>query len=84
MNLSGDVIVVYVSQTSLGNDGVEPDNAFGSPVQEQAEETALFLQSSLTEDSITHSTLQEQTLPIQEMMEERSPEKRKSGQIKFH
>lgn len=77
MNFSGDVIVVYVSQTSLGNEEVGPEDAFGSPVQEQAHETAMFFQSSSTEDSITHSTLQEQTLPIQEMMDERAPEKRK-------
>lgn len=77
MNFSGDVIVVYVSQTSLGNEEAGPEDAFGSPVQEQADETATFSQSSSTEDSITHSTLQEQTLPIQEMMDERAPEKRK-------
>uniref|UniRef100_A0A8C6WJ80 Tumor necrosis factor receptor superfamily member 5 n=1 Tax=Neogobius melanostomus TaxID=47308 RepID=A0A8C6WJ80_9GOBI len=77
MNFSGDVIVVYVGQTSLGNEEMGPEDAFGSPVQEQAQETAMFFQSSSTEDSITHSTLQEQTLPIQEMMDERAPEKRK-------
>lgn len=77
MNFSGDVIVVYVSQTSLGNEEAGPEDAFGSPVQEQADETATFSQSSSTEDSVTHSTLQEQTLPIQEMMDERAPEKRK-------
>lgn len=77
MNFSGDVIVVYVSQTSVGGKEAGQDNAFGSPVQEQASETDLLFQRSLTEDSITQSTLQEQTLPIQEMMDERSPEKRK-------
>lgn len=77
MNFSGDVIVVYVSQMSLGNEEAGPEDAFGSPVQEQAHETAMFFQSSSTEDSVTHSTLQEQTLPIQEMMDERAPEKRK-------
>ncbi|XP_055086099.1 tumor necrosis factor receptor superfamily member 11A isoform X2 [Periophthalmus magnuspinnatus] len=77
MNFSGDVIVVYVSQTSLGNEEAGPDDAFGSPVQEQADETATFFQSSSMQDSITQSTLQEQTLPVQEVMDERAPEKRK-------
>ncbi|XP_028289283.1 tumor necrosis factor receptor superfamily member 11A [Parambassis ranga] len=73
MNFSGEVIVVYVSQTSQGSDEVGQDDAFGSPVQEEANETALFFQSSLRSqgDSITHSTLQEETLPVQEVMEER-------------
>lgn len=73
MNFSGEVIVVYVSQTSQGSDEVGQDNAFGSPVQEEANETALFFQSSLRSqgDSISHSTLQEETLPVQEVMEER-------------
>lgn len=77
MNFSGDVIVVYVSQTSLSNEEAGPEDAFGSPVQEQAQDTAMLFQSSSTEDSITHNSLQEQTLPIQEMMDERAPEKRK-------
>ncbi|XP_072306751.1 tumor necrosis factor receptor superfamily member 11A [Eucyclogobius newberryi] len=77
MNFSGDVIVLYVSQTSLGKEEAGSDDAFGSPVQEQASETDMFFQSSSTQDSITHSTLQEQTLPVQEMMDERAPEKRK-------
>ncbi|KAM9827604.1 uncharacterized protein tnfrsf11a [Neosynchiropus ocellatus] len=66
MNFSGDVIVVYVSQMSLGSDGAGRDDDFGSPVQEEANETALFSQSSTRtiEDS-----LQDQTLPIQEVME---------------
>ncbi|KAG8009392.1 Tumor necrosis factor receptor superfamily member 11A, partial [Nibea albiflora] len=74
MNFSGDVIVVYVSQTSLGSDGAGQDDAFGSPVQEEANETAPFFQSCLRSqgDSISHSTLQEETLPVQEVMAERS------------
>ncbi|XP_008304688.1 tumor necrosis factor receptor superfamily member 11A [Stegastes partitus] len=73
MNFSGDVIVVYVSQTSHGSDCVGQDDAFGSPVQEEANETALFFQSSLRSqgDSISHSTLQDETLPVQEGVEER-------------
>ncbi|XP_034562472.1 tumor necrosis factor receptor superfamily member 11A [Notolabrus celidotus] len=72
MNFSGDVIVVYVSQTSNG-DGTEQDDAFGSPVQEEANETAPFFQSSLRPqgDSYSHRTLQEETMPIQEAMVER-------------
>ncbi|KAK7881307.1 hypothetical protein WMY93_029716 [Mugilogobius chulae] len=77
MNFSGDVIVVYVNQNSLGKEEAGPDDAFRSPVQEQANETAMFFQSSSTQDSIAHSTLQDQTLPVQEMMDERVPEKRK-------
>lgn len=74
MNFSGDVIVVYVSQTSLGSDGAGQDDAFGSPVQEEANETAPFFQSCLRSqgDSISHSTLPEETLPVQEVMAERS------------
>ncbi|XP_044031487.1 tumor necrosis factor receptor superfamily member 11A isoform X2 [Siniperca chuatsi] len=73
MNFSGDVIVVYVSQTSLGSDGAGQDDAFGSPVQEEANETAPFFQSCLRSqgDSISYSTLQDETLPVQEAMEER-------------
>ncbi|XP_035513427.1 tumor necrosis factor receptor superfamily member 11A isoform X1 [Morone saxatilis] len=73
MNFSGDVIVVYVSQTSLDSDGVGQDDAFGSPVQEEANETAPFFQSCLRSqgDSISHCTMQDETLPVQEVMEER-------------
>lgn len=73
MNFSSDVIVVYVSQTSFGSDGAELDDAFGSPVQEEASETAQFFESSLRSpgDSITHRTLQEETLLVREVMEER-------------
>ncbi|XP_041670242.1 tumor necrosis factor receptor superfamily member 11A isoform X2 [Cheilinus undulatus] len=73
MNFSGDVIVVYVSQTSLGSDGTEQDDAFGSPVQEEANETAPLFQSGLRSpgDSYSQRTLQEETLPVQEVMVER-------------
>ncbi|KAM9839640.1 tumor necrosis factor receptor superfamily member 11A isoform 2-T2 [Aulostomus maculatus] len=71
MNFSGDVIVVYVSQTSLGSNGAGLEDDFGSPVQEQANETAPFFQSSLRSpgDSITHNTFRDETLPVQEVME---------------
>ncbi|XP_068160506.1 tumor necrosis factor receptor superfamily member 11A [Antennarius striatus] len=73
MNFSGDVIVVYVSQTSLGSDGTGQDDAFRSPVQEEADETAPFFQNYLisSEESISHSALQDETLPVQEVVEER-------------
>ncbi|XP_029385450.1 tumor necrosis factor receptor superfamily member 11A isoform X2 [Echeneis naucrates] len=73
MNFSGDVIVVYVSQTSVGSEGAGQDDAFGSPVQEEANETLPFFQNSLRSqgDSISHITSQDETLPIQEMVEER-------------
>ncbi|XP_076014178.1 tumor necrosis factor receptor superfamily member 11A isoform X2 [Genypterus blacodes] len=72
MNFSGEVIVVYVSQTSLGSNGSDLDDAFGSPVQEEANETVPLFQSSLRSqgDFITHNTLQEETLPVQEAMNE--------------
>ncbi|KAA8580874.1 hypothetical protein FQN60_013832, partial [Etheostoma spectabile] len=72
MNFSGDVIVVYVSHTSLGSDGAGQDDAFGRPVQEEANETAPFFQNSLMlqRDSICKSTLQDNTLLVQGMMEE--------------
>lgn len=75
MNFSGDVIVVYVSQTSLGGDGAEQDSAFGSPVQEEANETAQFFQSCPRSpaDSVSHSALQNETLPVQEVMVEWPP-----------
>ncbi|XP_039473565.1 tumor necrosis factor receptor superfamily member 11A isoform X2 [Oreochromis aureus] len=74
MNFSGDVIVVCVSQTSHGRDEVERDDGFGNPVQEEATETAPFFQSSLRSqgDYISHCTLQDETLPVQEAMEEQS------------
>ncbi|XP_034018960.1 tumor necrosis factor receptor superfamily member 11A [Thalassophryne amazonica] len=72
MNFSGEVIVVYVSQTSLSSDGAGLDDAFGSPVQEQADETVPLFHSGLRSsgDSISHNTLQDATLPVQEVMEE--------------
>lgn len=59
MNFSGDVIVVYVGQTSLGGDGAEQDATFGSPVQEEAP----FFRSC-------PGSSQNETLPIQEVMVE--------------
>lgn len=72
MNFSGDVIVVYVGETSLGGDGAEQDAAFGSPVQEEANETATFLHSypGSRVASVSRCTLQNETLPIQEVMVE--------------
>lgn len=63
MNFSGDVIVVYVGQTSLGGDGAEQDATFGSPVQEEANEMAPFFRSC-------PGSSQNETLPIQEVMVE--------------
>lgn len=74
MNFSGEVIVVCVSQTSHGSDEVGQDDGFGNPIQEEASETAPFFQSSLRSqgNSISHRTLQDETLPVQEAMAERS------------
>ncbi|XP_037829145.1 tumor necrosis factor receptor superfamily member 11A isoform X2 [Kryptolebias marmoratus] len=73
MNVTGDVIVVYVSQMSNSSDEGGQDTAFGSPVQEEASETAQFFQNSLRSqrDCISQSTLREETLPVQEMIKER-------------
>ncbi|XP_029004457.1 tumor necrosis factor receptor superfamily member 11A isoform X2 [Betta splendens] len=73
MNFSGDVVVVYVSQTSVGGDGAAAGDTFGSPVQEEASETAPFFQSSLRSQGNPgpRSALQDETLPVQEVMEKR-------------
>ncbi|XP_045566524.1 tumor necrosis factor receptor superfamily member 11A [Salmo salar] len=83
MNFNADVIVVYVSQTSLGNEGEGPDDVFGSPVQEQANESAPMIQSSISSKSVSHSSvvssvnsithnplLQEDNLPVQEVTDQ--------------
>lgn len=73
MNVTGDVVVVYISQVSSGSDEGAQDGDFGSPVQEEASETAPFFQSSLRSqrNCITQSTLRDETLPVQEMIQER-------------
>lgn len=73
MNVTGDVVIVYVSQVSNGGDEGAQDSDFGSPVQEEASETAQFFQSSLRSqrNCITQNTLREETLPVQEMIKER-------------
>lgn len=48
VNFSGDVIVVYVGPASLGSDGAPLEGDFASPVQEEANETAPFFQSSVS------------------------------------
>nr|XP_019942818.1 PREDICTED: tumor necrosis factor receptor superfamily member 11A [Paralichthys olivaceus] len=77
MNFSGDVIVVYVSQTSVGSDGAGLDDAFGSPVQEEASETAPFFQRGPRSrgECLSRVTVQDETLPVQEVMAERPPGK---------
>ncbi|XP_046880216.1 tumor necrosis factor receptor superfamily member 11A isoform X2 [Hypomesus transpacificus] len=72
MNFSGEVVVVYVSQTSLGNAGAGLDNAFGNPVQEQANENAWLFQSLTSKIptlgiSISHNSPQDDNLPVQEV-----------------
>ncbi|XP_062336356.1 LOW QUALITY PROTEIN: tumor necrosis factor receptor superfamily member 11A [Osmerus eperlanus] len=72
MNFSGEVVVVYVSQTSLGNAGAELDNAFGNPVQEQANENAWLFQSLTSKIptlgiSISPTPPQDDNLPVQEV-----------------
>lgn len=71
MNFSGDVIVVYVSQTSLGSNKAEQDSAFGSPIQEEANETAQFFQSCpRSQVELSHNAFHDETLPVQEVMGE--------------
>ncbi|CAL8398146.1 unnamed protein product [Arctogadus glacialis] len=72
MNFSGDVIVVYVSQSSVGEEeGAEPGAAFGSPVQEQANDLLRSCQRQhhgTPGDSITQNACHASTLPVQEVM----------------
>uniref|UniRef100_A0A3P8VBH6 Tumor necrosis factor receptor superfamily, member 11a, NFKB activator n=1 Tax=Cynoglossus semilaevis TaxID=244447 RepID=A0A3P8VBH6_CYNSE len=74
MNFSGDVIVVYVSQSSLGSDEAGKEDAFGSPVQEEASEATTAFQGSLRSqgDSTSHTAVSNETLPVQEVMEEQA------------
>ncbi|XP_061523049.1 tumor necrosis factor receptor superfamily member 11A isoform X1 [Phycodurus eques] len=68
VNFSGDVIVVYVGPTSLGSDAAPLDGDFASPVQEQANETALFFQSSLrSAGDFTQKPLQDDTAQAPKM-----------------
>ncbi|XP_077365567.1 tumor necrosis factor receptor superfamily member 11A isoform X2 [Festucalex cinctus] len=69
VNFSGDVIVVYVGQTSLGRDGAPLEDDFSSPVQEQANETASFFQSGLRSagDSVTQKPLRDDAARAQKM-----------------
>ncbi|XP_061814703.2 tumor necrosis factor receptor superfamily member 11A [Nerophis lumbriciformis] len=73
VNFSGDVIVVYVGQTSLGGDDAALDDGFGRPVQEQASETAPFFQSGSClrsdGDNVTQKPLQDDTLQAQKATE---------------
>lgn len=73
MNVTGDVIVVYVSQTSSGSDDGDQDDSFRSPIQEEAGETAQFFQSGQRSrrDCATQSASRQETLPIQEVRKER-------------
>ncbi|CAB1446117.1 unnamed protein product [Pleuronectes platessa] len=77
MNFSGEVIVVYVSQTSVGSDGGGADDAFRSPVQEEANVTAPYVQRAARSrgDCLSRVTVQDETLPVQEVMAERPPGK---------
>lgn len=72
MNFSGEVIVVYVGHSSPGSDGTDQEGIFRNPVQEEANESALHFQSipRAQEDSISHDALQDETLPVQEIMEQ--------------
>ncbi|XP_037135799.1 tumor necrosis factor receptor superfamily member 11A [Syngnathus acus] len=69
VNFSGDVIVVYVGQTSLESDDAPLEDDFSSPVQEQANETASFFQSSLRSvgDFVTQRPLRDDTKQAQKM-----------------
>lgn len=62
MNFTGDVIMVYVSQTSLGSSGDE--EPYASPVQEQSAECGV--------QNVPKSYQQrERHIPVQEMTNQR-------------
>lgn len=78
MNFSGEVIVVYVSQTSQGSNcssdgvsggGVDTSEPFSCPVQEESNDGSSDVPSSLpkTPAGSTPNTLQDSNLPVQEM-----------------
>lgn len=71
MNFSGEVIVVYVSHSSPGGEGTEQEDVFRNPVQEEVSEGARRFQSvpSAQVYSISHDVMQDETLPVQEVME---------------
>lgn len=69
MNFSGEVIVVYVSHSSLSGEGTEQDDVFRNPVQEEANEAARQSAPNAQVYSISHDALQDETLPVQEVME---------------
>ncbi|KAM6977684.1 tumor necrosis factor receptor superfamily member 11A [Aplochiton taeniatus] len=77
MNFSGEVIVVYVGQTSPGSGG--PVDAFGSPVQEQATvplfERSLDTETATAGNPIAHNPRQTGNLPVQEVTGEWPEEK---------
>ncbi|XP_067290479.1 tumor necrosis factor receptor superfamily member 11A [Pseudorasbora parva] len=70
MNFSGEVIVVYVSQTSLGSNG-GTDEPFSCPVQEQSNEDSFQSEpksnTSTTPQTKSRNGHVEKHLPVQEM-----------------
>lgn len=70
MNFSGEVIVVYVSQTSLGSSG-GTDEPFSCPVQEESNEDSFQSEpksnTSTTPQAKSRSGHVEKHLPVQEM-----------------
>lgn len=70
MNFSGEVIVVYVSQTSLGSSG-GTDEPFSCPVQEQSNEDSFPSEpkynTSTTPQAKSTNGHVEKHLPVQEM-----------------
>ncbi|XP_030623396.1 tumor necrosis factor receptor superfamily member 11A [Chanos chanos] len=66
MNFSGDVIVVYVSQTSLGGGSADTEEPFSCPVQEQSNEESF---QSAPKPSIS-TTPPQRSLPVQEASDE--------------
>lgn len=65
MNFTGDVIMVYVSQTSLGSSGDE--EPYASPVQEQSAECGVQNVSKSYQRSEEHG----RHIPVQEMTNQR-------------
>lgn len=70
MNFSGEVIVVYVSQTSLGSSG-GTDEPFSCPVQEESNDDSFQSEPksniTTTPQAKSRSGHLEKHLPVQEM-----------------
>lgn len=68
MNFSGEVIVVYVSQTSQGGGGAETSEPFSCPVQEESNDGSNIRSAPKTPPATgAPGVLQDSNVPVQEM-----------------